>query len=135
MYWGLKVLAKTRRPGLKALMAVSRVEPSNLNARSLGFALGPRINAAGRLETAQIALDMLTATDSMIALEKAEQLDALNVARRSDQDAIYKAAIIQAETYRAASSEVSSTTATAESVRYRKPSSNRPKRTAPTLDS
>lgn len=100
VYWGLKVLAKTRRPGLKALMAVSRVEPDKVNARSLGFGLGPRMNAAGRLETAQIALDMLTATDSMVAYEKAQELDGLNAARRADQDEIYKAALKQAETYK-----------------------------------
>lgn len=96
VYWGLKVLSKARRPGLKALMAVSRVEPEKVNARNLGFALGPRMNAAGRLETAQIALDMLTATDPGVAYEKAEELDALNTARRSDQDKIYKEAILQA---------------------------------------
>jgi single-stranded-DNA-specific exonuclease len=100
VYWGLKVLSKTRRPGLKALMAVANVESQKVNARSLGFGLGPRMNAAGRLETAQYALDMLRATDGMVALEKAQQLDALNVARRSDQDKIYKAAIIQAEQYK-----------------------------------
>lgn len=99
VYWGLKVLARTRRPGLRALMAVSRVEPTSVNARSLGFALGPRMNAAGRLETAQIALDMLRATDKMDAFEKAEQLDALNVARRAEQDAIYKEAVKQAEQF------------------------------------
>lgn len=100
VYWGLKVLAKTRRPGLKALMAVSGVEPEKVNARTLGFGLGPRMNAAGRLETAQHALDMLRATDPMEALEKAQQLDALNIARRADQDKIFKAAIIQAEQYK-----------------------------------
>ena len=99
VHWGLKVLAKTRRPGLKALMAVSRVVPEKVNARSLGFALGPRMNAAGRLETAQIALDMLTATDGMMALEKAQQLDMMNSERRAEQDTIYKEAIKQAETY------------------------------------
>ncbi len=99
VFWGLKVLAKTRRPGLKALMLVSKVEPEKVNARSLGFGLGPRMNAAGRLETAQIALDMLTATDSMFALEKAQELDALNMARRADQDKIYKEALVQAEMY------------------------------------
>lgn len=97
VYWGLKVLSKTRRPGLKALMAVARVVPEKVNARSLGFALGPRMNAAGRLETAQIALDMLTATDGMLALEKAQQLDAMNADRRAEQDKIYKAACVQAE--------------------------------------
>lgn len=99
VYFGLKVLAKTRRPGLKALMAVARVEPITLNSRSLGFVLGPRMNAAGRLETARHSLDMLLATDNETALDKAQQLDALNIARRSDQDAIFKAAIIQAEQY------------------------------------
>ena len=100
VYWGLKVLSKTRRPGLKALMAVAGVDPSSINARHLGFGLGPRMNAAGRLETAQHALDMLRATDSMEAFEKAQQLDRLNSARRSDQDAIYKAAVEQAEQYK-----------------------------------
>ncbi|HEY1085110.1 MAG TPA: single-stranded-DNA-specific exonuclease RecJ [Candidatus Saccharimonadales bacterium] len=99
VFWGLKVLAKTRRPGLKALMAVSQVEPEKVNARSLGFGLGPRMNAAGRLETAQIALDMLTAKDNMLAFEKAGELDALNTARRSDQDKIYKEAVQQASGY------------------------------------
>ena len=99
VYWGLKVLSKTRRPGLKALMTVARVEPHKVDARSLGFGLGPRMNAAGRLETAQISLDMLTATDGMTALEKAQELDALNTARRTEQDKIYKAALEQAKRY------------------------------------
>lgn len=97
VYWGLKVLAKTRRPGLRALMAVAGVEPVALTTRSLGFGLGPRMNAAGRLETAQHSLDMLRAVDSMLALEKAQQLDALNMERRRDQDIIFKAALEQAE--------------------------------------
>jgi len=97
VYWGLKVLAQTRRPGLKALMAVADVEPSKVNARSLGFGLGPRMNAAGRLETAQYSLNLLTATDSMEALDIAQHLDAMNKARRTEQDKIFKEAIIQAE--------------------------------------
>lgn len=101
VYWGLKVLAKTRRPGLKALMAVSKVEPDKVNARSLGFALGPRMNAAGRLETAQIALDMLRATDEIKALAFARQLDDMNAKRRADQDVIYREAILQAEQFAA----------------------------------
>lgn len=99
VYWGLKVLAKTRRPGLKALMAVSGVEPETANARSLGFALGPRMNAAGRLETAKYAQDMLLAHSAREALELAQHLDEMNVARRADQDVIYKAALEQAENY------------------------------------
>jgi single-stranded-DNA-specific exonuclease len=99
VYWGLKVLSKTNRPGLKALMLVAGVEPSKVNAQSLGFALGPRMNAAGRLETAQYALDMLMTHDSMVAIEKAQQLDDMNRARRAEQDKIFKAAILQAEKY------------------------------------
>ena len=99
VYWGLKVLAQTRRPGLKALMLVSGVEPRKVNARSLDFGLGPRMNAAGRLETAQYALDMLRATNPEVALEKAELLDTMNQARRAEQDKIFKAAIVQAEQF------------------------------------
>lgn len=99
VYWGLKVLAKTRRPGLRALMAVAKVEPEKINARHLGFGLGPRMNAAGRLETAQIALDMLLADDGLQALERAQKLDAMNVARRAEQDVITKEAVAQAELY------------------------------------
>ena len=97
VFWGLKVLARTRRQGLKALMAVSGVRPETVNARSLGFSLGPRMNAAGRLETAQYALDMLTATDPMEALQFARQLDEMNQARRKEQDEILKEALVQAE--------------------------------------
>lgn len=100
VYWGLKVLSKTRRPGLRALMAVAAVEVEKVNARSLGFGLGPRMNAAGRLETAEHALEMLRASDGMQALEKAQLLDALNTTRRSDQDKIFRAAILQAEEYK-----------------------------------
>lgn len=99
VYWGLKVLAKTRRPGLRALMGVAGAEPTQLTARTLGFGLGPRMNAAGRLETAKYAQDMLLATDGMVALELAQKLDELNVARRKAQDIIYKSALEQAEQY------------------------------------
>ncbi|HWT40265.1 MAG TPA: DHHA1 domain-containing protein [Dongiaceae bacterium] len=99
VFWGLKVLAKTRRIGLKALMAVAGVRAETVNARSLGFSLGPRMNAAGRLETAQYALDMLTATNPMEALKFARKLDDMNQARRREQDEILKEAIQQAELF------------------------------------
>lgn len=99
VYYGLEVLKKTRRPGLKALMAVSGVEMTKVNARSLGFQLGPRMNASGRLDTALCSLEMLRATDGMIALDKAQQLDAMNLERRKEQNRIYKEAVQQAEAY------------------------------------
>lgn len=99
VYWGLKVLARKRRPGLKALLAVGRIEDESINARALGFGLGPRMNAAGRLETAQHALDLLIASDSLLAFEKAQILDELNSARRIEQAKIQKEAVEQAEKY------------------------------------
>lgn len=80
-------------------MAVAGVRPETVNARSLGFALGPRMNVAGRLETAQLALDMLTAKDGQVALEKAYILDEMNARRRAEQDRIFKDALIEAEKY------------------------------------
>ena len=97
VYWGLQVLKKQQRPGLKALMMVAGVEPEQVNARHLGFGLGPRMNAAGRLETAQHALDMLVAHDGLAALEASEKLEELNTKRRSIQDAIFEEACVQAE--------------------------------------
>jgi single-stranded-DNA-specific exonuclease len=97
VYWGLEVMKKTRRPGIRALMAVSGVTAQTLNARSLGFALGPRLNAAGRLETARLSLDLLTATDGQQALALAQKLDIMNTERRAEQDRIFQAAIIQAD--------------------------------------
>ena len=97
VYWGLEVLKKQQRPGLKALMAVAGIESEQVNARHLGFGLGPRMNAAGRLETAQHALDMLVARDGLAALEASEKLEELNVKRRDIQDAIFEEACVQAE--------------------------------------
>lgn len=79
-------------------MVVAGIEPSQVNARSLGFGLGPRMNAGiWRLETAQYALDMLRAKDNTTALEKAQLLDDMNKARRAEQDKILKEAIVEAE--------------------------------------
>jgi single-stranded-DNA-specific exonuclease len=98
-YWGLEVMKKTHRPGLKALMAVAKIDPETLNARSLGFGLGPRLNASGRLETAQLSLDVLTAADVESAYELSQQLDAMNTERRKEQNRIFGEAIEQAERY------------------------------------
>lgn len=97
VFWGLEVMKRTRRPGIKLLMAVSRVESEQLVARSLGFGLGPRLNAAGRLETAKLALDLLTTEDAGKAYELAELLDSMNRERRVEQDRIFTAARLQAE--------------------------------------
>ncbi|NLA43185.1 single-stranded-DNA-specific exonuclease RecJ [Candidatus Saccharibacteria bacterium] len=96
VFWGLEVLKKQRRTGLKALMAVAGIDRQKLNARALGFGLGPRMNAAGRLETAQHALDMLVENQPELALERAQYLDELNLRRKSLQQAIFEEASQQA---------------------------------------
>ena len=99
VYCGLKVMAQKRRQGFKALMAVTETRPEKLSARTLGFVFGPRLNAAGRLETAQYSLDLMTSTDPMQAYELAQKLDAMNKQRRTNQDKIFKEAVEQAERF------------------------------------
>ena len=60
---GLRALASTRKPGLQALMDVSRVDPSGVDAGAIGFRLAPRINAAGRLHRADAGLELLLTAD------------------------------------------------------------------------
>lgn len=97
VFWGLKVMQKSRRPGLKALAAVAGVELKDVHARHLGFVLGPHLNASGRLETAMRSLDVLTAPDGPAALSAAQVLREMNLERRANQDVIFKAAREQAE--------------------------------------
>ena len=82
-YYGLKVLAKTRRPGLAELMRRAGVK--NLNAESIGFQIGPRLNAAGRLESADISLNLLRAKTAIEAAPLAEKLEQLNKKRKTEQ--------------------------------------------------
>ncbi len=96
VFWGLQVMARTRRPGIKALAQVTGVDLAKISARNLGFILGPHLNASGRLETAQLSLDLLTTTDPMHAVEIAYKLREMNVERRANQDKIYRAALKQA---------------------------------------
>jgi single-stranded-DNA-specific exonuclease len=79
---GLEVLNEARRPGIRALMEVAGIERGKVNAMSIGFALGPRINAAGRLESAMIAYNLLSATDPIQAQKLAEQVHILNSQRQ-----------------------------------------------------
>lgn len=79
---GLQVINRAQRPGVRALMEVAGIEPGKADAQSIGFGLGPRINAAGRLDTAMIAYDLLMATDLDTARRYAEQLQELNQQRQ-----------------------------------------------------
>jgi single-stranded-DNA-specific exonuclease len=79
---GLRALAGTARPGLRALMSIARVEPLRLDERALAFRLAPRINAAGRLYRADSALELLLTEDAERARELAGELDHANAERR-----------------------------------------------------
>ncbi len=79
---GLRVLAGTRKVGLRALMDVSRVDPSGLDESVIGFRLGPRLNAAGRLYRADAGLELLLTEDADRARAVAQELDRVNAERR-----------------------------------------------------
>ena len=89
---GLTALARTTRPGLRALMRVAALEPADVDARAAGFRLGPRINAAGRLQRADAALELLLTDDEERAAEVAGELDLLNRDRRETEQRILHAA-------------------------------------------
>ena len=60
---GLRALARTAKPGLRALMAVAGVDPARVDERAIGFALAPRLNAAGRLYRADAGLELMLTSD------------------------------------------------------------------------
>lgn len=82
-YYGMKVLAKTRRVGLKELIKVARM--GRLNSDAIGFQIGPRINAAGRMANAKVAFELINATQGVQAARLAKELEALNGERRAQQ--------------------------------------------------
>jgi single-stranded-DNA-specific exonuclease len=81
---GLRALAEARSEGLRALLRVAGVKPP-LRAADVGFRLGPRLNAAGRLDHAQKALDLLLSRDPARATALAEELDQWNRLRQDEE--------------------------------------------------
>ena len=79
---GLAALAATRRPGLRSLMRVSGADPGAIDEQTIGFRLAPRINAAGRVERADPAVEMLLTEEDDVAERCAAELDGLNAERR-----------------------------------------------------
>ena len=86
VYYGMKVLNKTRRSGIKELAKKSGANLEAIDTTAIGFQLGPRINAAGRMKSANLALDLLLANERARAFALAEELDELNRERRAAQD-------------------------------------------------
>jgi single-stranded-DNA-specific exonuclease len=102
---GLEVLNRIqRRPGVQALLAVARVDKA-ITARTIGFQIAPRLNAAGRMTDASIAVELLLAEDMPRALELATQLDQDNAERRTKGEEMFKEALTRIEEERLAEGE------------------------------
>ena len=84
---GMRVMDKTTRPGLRALREVAGSADKPVNTTAIGYFLGPRINSAGRLGSAGLALDLLRSRDEEEARRLAEALNALNARRMDLQNA------------------------------------------------
>ena len=95
---GLKLLENTERPGLRALIEAAsgnrggdgKFPPKKrkINSSFIGFVIAPRMNAAGRVSSASIAVELLLATDQKSAMELAEQLCELNLTRQVEENRI-----------------------------------------------
>ena len=89
---GLRGLARTQKPGLRALMQVARVDPAAVDSGACGFRLGPRINAAGRLGHPGAALELLLTDDPEVARTLARELEELNRERQAVEERIAREA-------------------------------------------
>ncbi|MFL5819403.1 MAG: single-stranded-DNA-specific exonuclease RecJ [Solirubrobacteraceae bacterium] len=92
---GLRSLADTAKPGLRALMRVSQLDPAAVDAHAVAFRLAPRINAAGRLHRADAGLELVLTEDEGRAAQVAAELDDANARRRDIETRILFAAEAQ----------------------------------------
>lgn len=93
---GLKVMGRRARPGIAALLEVAQVRTSP-SAMSCGFGIGPRINAAGRIDAADLGLRLLLTEDSVEAAALAERLDGVNRQRQEVEASMLQSALDAAE--------------------------------------
>ena len=96
---GLRSLARTQKPGLRALMRAAGVDPAAVDAGAVGFRLAPRINAAGRLGHPRAALELLLTEDADDARRIADSLEELNRERQAVEGRILREAIKQVESW------------------------------------
>lgn len=89
-YYGLKVLRKSKRLGLKALLATARVNQEGLNEDDIGFTIAPRLNAASRMDTPELAFKLLSTDMYDEAQDLAKTLNSLNTTRKESVGSIMK---------------------------------------------
>jgi single-stranded-DNA-specific exonuclease len=94
---GLEKLKGTNNKGLKALLKVAGVDQQSINEETIGFSLAPRINAVGRLENADMAVELLLTDDPFEAETLAQEMDELNKTRQSIVNSITLEAIEEVE--------------------------------------
>jgi len=90
---GIKRIGEGKRLGLEVLLRIAKVDARVIDAGAIGFRVGPRLNAAGRLEHADAALRLMMTNDPKEAHELAELLDGLNRRRRAIEDRILREAL------------------------------------------
>jgi single-stranded-DNA-specific exonuclease len=93
---GLKRMQSHPRAGISALCEVSKIKTSEISASHIGFKLGPRLNAGGRIDHANHGLTLLTSTDENLLKQAADQVDSFNQTRQDLQDLILAEALEQA---------------------------------------
>lgn len=91
---GLEQMRQPKRQGLFSLAQVASINPANFNAGHLGFVIGPRLNAAGRIESALDAFRLLTSRDVFEAGWLAQQLDSLNSSRKEITNKIVESSML-----------------------------------------
>jgi single-stranded-DNA-specific exonuclease len=96
---GLRALARTAKPGLRALMSAAGVDPAAVDSGAVGFRLAPRLNAAGRLGHPREALELLLTVDDGEARRLADSLEELNRERQTVEGRILREAVAQVETW------------------------------------
>ncbi|MBI6900200.1 single-stranded-DNA-specific exonuclease RecJ [Pseudomonas putida] len=90
-----RIRAGRARAGLKAILEVARRDYRRITSTDLGFILGPRLNAAGRLDDMSLGIECLLCEDAALALDMAQQLDGLNQDRKSIEQGMQREALAQ----------------------------------------
>ncbi|MFT4538405.1 MAG: single-stranded-DNA-specific exonuclease [Planctomycetota bacterium] len=97
--FGLRSLSQSSSPGVRALLKVAKLTDRRLSGEDVGFQIGPRINASGRLGSAETAVELLLAKTDSEAAELASTLDDMNVERKRIERELLEEALQQAEEF------------------------------------
>jgi len=90
---GLPYIERTKKPGLQALLEVAKISGKKMKPYYIGFILGPRLNAAGRMDSATVSLDLLLSENSADAYALACSLEAHNQSRQKMQSEVVEEAL------------------------------------------